>query len=102
MGVETFITIDRVAQVDTAFNPDDNMYTVRLYGRDGELIQEQQVSYTDTRMDGEQYGNPYIRWKIPEEEEQPDVQEERGGVLDEFLEKFTPQKTTPERGDEQE
>ena len=41
-------------------------------------------------------------WKIPEEEEQPDIQEERGGALDEFLEKFTPQKTTPERSDEQE
>ena len=41
-------------------------------------------------------------WKIPEEEEQPDIQEERGGALDEFLKKFTPQKTTPERSDEQE
>lgn len=239
MGDETFITggyvlgedlnIDMVSQVDTALNPDDNMYTVRFYGRDGELIQEQQVAAnladlnavttvseddilqddmtpglripymtldggrlnyygeddnllwsvdstgmyvqgtssaeyhsalnmrdlwetpiydTDTRMDDdERYGNPYIRryvegelrdraeerlrmtygtrtelredflrtrsrhldelfikgeWKIPEEEEQPDIQEERGGALDEFLEKFTPQKTTPERSDEQE
>lgn len=41
-------------------------------------------------------------WKIPEEEEQPDIKDERGGALDEFLEKFTPQKTTPERSDEQE
>ena len=40
-------------------------------------------------------------WKIPEEEEQPDIKDERGGALDEFLEKFTPQKTTPERSDEQ-
>lgn len=41
-------------------------------------------------------------WKIPEEEEQPDIKDERGGALDEFLEKFTPQKITPERSDEQE
>ena len=240
MGDETFITggyvlgedldIGGVAQVDTALNQDDNMYTVRFYGRNGELIQEQQVAAnladlnavttvseddilhgdtepglripymtlnddglnyygedgdllwradrtmmyaqstssneyhmagrnfdieeifgpydTDTRMDDdERYGNPYVRryvegelrdraeehlrmtygtrtelredfirarnrhldeiflkgeWKIPQEEEQPDIQEERGGALDEFLEKFTPQKTTPERSDEQE
>lgn len=239
MGDETFITggyvlgedldIGRVAQVDTALNQDDNMYTVRFYGRDGELIQEQQVAAnlsdlnavttvseddilqgdtapglripymtlddnglnyygedgdllwradgammyaqstssneyhmagsnlnieeifgpydTDTLMDdNERYSNPYIRryvegelrdraedylrmtygtraeqrehfldmrsrhldeifikgeWEIPEEE-QPDIKDERGGALDEFLEKFTPQKTTPERSDEQE
>ena len=41
-------------------------------------------------------------WKIPEEEEQPDIQEEHGGALDDFLEKFTPQKTTTERSDKQE
>lgn len=197
-----------VVQVDTTLNPDDNQYTVRFYGRDGELIQEQRapvqwveteavdvntgqttelprlefddgwLTYgvgatvqgtssneyrmagrnldieeiiglfdTNTRMDDdERYGNPYVRrytederdlaedylrmvygtrtelrddfirtriryldeiylkgeWKIPEEEERPDIQEERGGALDEFLEKFTPQKTTTERSDEQE
>lgn len=239
MGDETFIAggyvlgedldIGRVAQVDTALNQDDNMYTVRFYGRDGELIQEQQVAANladlnavttvseddilqddmtpglripymtlggdrvnyygedddllwsvdstgmyvqsassaeyhsalnmrdlwqmpaydaDTAItdDYERYSNPYIRrcnegelrdraeeylrttygtrtemredfirtrsrhldeiflkgeWKIPEEEEQPDIQDERGGALDEFLEKFTPQKITPERSDEQ-
>lgn len=31
-----------------------------------------------------------------------DLVDEHGGPLDEFLEKFTPQKTTPERSDEQE
>lgn len=31
-----------------------------------------------------------------------DLVDEQGGALDEFLEKFTPQKTTPERSDEQE
>lgn len=234
---------DQVAQVDAALNPEDNLYTVRFYGRDGELLQEQQLPvqfteydaattisnddmlqsispfedewetempepvhrlgvqhleltgdglnfygddnellwradgtgmYTaqgtssteyrtalnmpnfwqtpiydaDTRIDDDdaRYGNPYIRryvegelrdraeeylrttygtrteqredfirmrsrhldevflkgeWKIPEEEEQPDIQDERGGALDEFLEKFTPQKITPERSDEQ-
>lgn len=237
------LSADEVAQVDTAINPDDNLYTVRFYGRDGELIEERQlpVEWDETgfttvhdedvperdirlsadepwraeftgfdniripymtydgnslsfygndgelawRADGvgvtmqgtssveyhtalnmrdlwqmpvydedtaitddyERYSNPYIRrynegelrdraeeylrttygtrtemredfirarsryldeiflkgeWKIPEEEEQPDIQEERGGALDEFLEKFTPQKTTPERSDEQE
>ena len=39
-------------------------------------------------------------WKIPEEEEQPDIQEERGGALDEFLDGFKPQETIPqERSD---
>lgn len=207
-------------QVDTTLNPDDNQYTVRFYGRDGELIQEQRVPVqwteteavdvdtgqitglprlefddgvltyygtagdflwradgvgvttqgtssneyhmagrnldieeifgpfdTDTRMDDdERYGNPYVRrytegerdraeeylrmtygtstemredfvrmrsryldemflkgeWKIPDDEEQPDIKDERGGALDEFLEEFKPQKTTPERSDEQE
>lgn len=179
MVVETFITegyvigedlnIDRVAQVNTALNPNDNVYTVRLYGRDGELIQERQVAanladlnavttvseddilHGDTEpglrtpymtLDGDRvnyYGEDdnllwsvdstgmYVQdtssteyhsalnmrdfldeiflkgeWKIPEEEEQPDIQEKRDGALDEFLEKFTPQKTTPERSDEQE
>ena len=41
-------------------------------------------------------------WKIPDDEEQPDIKDERGGALDEFLEEFKPQKTNPERSDEQE
>ena len=41
-------------------------------------------------------------WKIPDNEEQPDIKDERGGALDEFLEEFKPQKTNPERSDEQE
>lgn len=208
-----------VVQVDTALNPDDNQYTIRFYGRDGELIQEQRVPVqwaeteaidvntgqitslprlefedggltyygtagdflwradgvgvttqstssneyrvagrnldigeifgpfdTDTRMnDDERYGNPYLRRhaedergraedylrmtygtrtemredfirmrskyldemflkserKMPEDE-QPDIQAERGGALDEFLEEFKPHNTTPERSDEQE
>lgn len=34
--------------------------------------------------------------------EEPDIEAERGGALDEFLEKFKSQKTNPERSDEQE
>lgn len=41
-------------------------------------------------------------WKILEEEEQPDIEDERGGALDEFLNGFKPQKTKSERSDEQE
>jgi len=208
-----------VVQVDTALNPDDNQYTIRFYGRDGELIQEQRVPVqwaeteaidvntgqitslprlefedggltyygtagdflwradgvgvttqstssneyrvagrnldigeifgpfdTDTRMnDDERYGNPYLRRHAEDErgraedylrmtygtrtemredfirmrskyldemflkserkmseDEQPDIQAERGGALDEFLEEFKPHNTTPERSDEQE
>ena len=40
------------------------------------------------------------KWVFPEEE--PDIEDERGGALDEFLEQFKPQNTTPERSDEQE
>lgn len=230
------IGVDGATQVETTLNPDDNLYTVRFYGRDGELIEERQMPvdwseteitdapeentteqasapsindiwatelpelgaripymaldgnglnyydedgellwradnlgmYTtqstssavypvrnfrlniddfpatydeDTRLADDDYAryldatresaedflrmvhgtrtelrDDFIRmrrrhldeiflkgeWKTPEEEEQPDIQEERGGALDEFLEKFTPQKTTPERSDEQE
>lgn len=34
-------------------------------------------------------------------EEEPDIKAERGGALDEFLNGFKPQETTPERSDEQ-
>ena len=33
--------------------------------------------------------------------EQQDIKDERGGALDEFLDEFKPQETTPERSDEQ-
>lgn len=36
-----------------------------------------------------------------EYEEQPDIKDERGGALDEFIDGLKPQKTTPERSDKQ-
>lgn len=41
----------------------------------------------------------YGEW-ITGREEQPDIKEERGGALDEFLEEFKPQQTINERSDE--
>ena len=68
------------------------------------------------------YGNPYVRryaetvreedsqrlervfcfggWDTSDGEDEPEIKEERGGALDEFLDEFKPQ-TTPERSDEQ-
>ena len=68
------------------------------------------------------YGNPYVRryaetvreedsqrlerifcfggWDTSDDEDEPEIKEERGGALDEFLDEFKPQ-TTPERSDEQ-
>lgn len=70
------------------------------------LTEKEYQMYLDSliRTRGRHLYETYIKgeWKILEEEEQSDIQEERGGALDEFLEKFTPQKTTPERSDEQE
>lgn len=72
--------------------------------------------------DDANYGNPYVRWYVETLREdglrhlkrdfhllgkwnitdkEPDIKEERGGALDEFLDEFKPQ-TTPERSDEQE
>lgn len=218
LNLEEF-SANGVSQVETELSPDDNQYTIRFYGRDGELIQEQRVpavwteaetfdvetgqvgelprlvfggdglSYygdngdylwraygvgvttqstssnqyhmagrnlniqdvfgfydTDTRIDDDRrYGNPYVRryteeemresaedylrmthgsraerrdnfirmrsrhfdemflkgeWNTHENDEQPDIQAERGGALDEFLEEFKPHNTTPERSDE--
>ena len=72
--------------------------------------------------DDEYYGNPYVRrysetvreedlqrlervfcfggWDTSDGEDEPEIKEERGGALDEFLDEFKPQ-TTPERSDEQ-
>lgn len=170
LGLGT-LSEDDVAQVDTALNPDDNLYTVRFYGRDGELLQEQRLpmEWSETEFatiheedtperdvqlgtneswetehsglrfphmvyDGDglnYYGEDgellwradgvgmYAQgassaeyhtalnmrdlwptkgeWKTPEEGEQPDIQDERGGALDEFLDGFKPQKTTPKK-----
>ena len=209
LNLEEF-SANGVSQVETELSPDDNQYTIRFYGRGGELIQEQRVPavWTETetfdvetgqvgelprlvfdgdgisyygdngdylwRADGvgvttqstssnqyhmagrnlniqidedRQYGNPYVRryteeemresaedyirmaygsraeqrdnfirmrsrhfdemflkgeWRTHENDEQPDIEAERGGALDEFLEEFKPHNTTPERSDEQE
>ena len=44
---------------------------------------------------------PNADWAMKQAEES-DIEEERGGALDEFLDEFKPHNTTPERSDEQE
>lgn len=39
------------------------------------------------------YREYFGKWTIPDDE-QPDIEDERGGALDEFLEKFKPQKSS--------
>ena len=42
LNIEEF-SANGVSQVEIELSPDDNQYTIRFYGRDGELIQEQRV-----------------------------------------------------------
>lgn len=111
--------------VDTPFEPTleygvtaDQMDDMREWDRENDA--HHAVYRRD--YDDAYYGNPYVRrysetvreeylqhlegvfwmgqWNTSDDKEQPDIEDERGGALDEFLDEFKPQ-TTPERSDEQ-
>lgn len=119
-------TVYGTIAVDTPFEPTleygvttDQMDDMR------ELDRENDAYHAVYRRayDDAYYGNPYVRryaetvreedsqrlehvfcfgeWNASDDEDEPEIKEERGGALDEFINGLKPQKTTPERSDEQ-
>lgn len=112
--------------VDTPFEPTLE-YGVTTNQMDDmrELDRENDAYHAVYRRayDDAYYGNPYVRryaetvreedsqrlehvfcfgeWNASDDEDEPEIKEERGGALDEFIDGLKPQKTTPERSDEQ-
>ena len=68
-------------------------YTDITYGGGSSVFHTRRRDYFEKIFCNGDWGNV---------EEQPDIEAECGGALDEFLEEFKPQKTNPDRSDEQE
>lgn len=118
-------TVYGTVAADTTFEPTleygvtaDQMDDMREWDRENDA--HHAVYRRD--YDDAYYGNPYVRryaetareedlqrlervfcfggWDTSDDEDEPEIKEERGGALDEFLDEFKPQ-TTTERSEEQ-
>lgn len=79
--------------LDLAVGTTTDRYTDITYGGGSSAFHTRRRDYFEKIFCNGDWGNT---------EEQPDIEAERGGALDEFLEEFKPHNTTPERSDEQE